>query len=310
MAAAVATPTTDLDRARDDLDRLGYCVVENVMPEGLAERLRIRVLEQARAELGTGEENVLDDNTQWVANVINKGAVFLELLTCSEASLALARHVLGPGFILSCANAPIAGPGNRRMEMHSDQYWTPAIPPEGYEQLGERGFSSMRTADRLPPASPGHLFPPCMVTLIWAVTDFTSANGATLFVPGSHRSGLQPEPYAEFDDALPAEMPQGSVTLWDGRTWHATGCNQTADEYRIGVTNNFVAPMIRPLVNYPYSLRPEVVEHLDERQRQLLGFATWGAYGNEGVPSKRMKYFRPSSQQPGELRPGERETPT
>ena len=191
MARTVATPTTDLDRARDDLDRVGYCIVESVMPEGLAERLRIRVLEQAHAELGTSEENVLDGNTQWVANVINKGAVFLELLTCSEASLALARHLLGPEFILSCANAPISGPGNRRMAMHSDQYWTPAIPPEGYERLGEQGFSGMHTADRLPPAPPSHLFPPCMATLIWAVTDFTAANGATMFVPGSHRSGLQ-----------------------------------------------------------------------------------------------------------------------
>ena len=90
--------------------------------------------------------------------------------------------------------------------------------------------------------------------------------------------------------------------LWDGRTWHATGANRTQDEYRIGVTNNMVAPMIRPLVNYPYSLREEVVDGLDEQQKQLLGFTTWAAYGNEGVPTQELKYFKPAIDQPGPMR--------
>ena len=70
----------------------------------------------------------------------------------------------------------------------------------------------------------------------------------------------------------------------------------------MGVTNNFVAPMIRPLVNYPYSLRPEVIADLSERQKQLLGFTTWTSYGNEGVPSQRLKYFKPAEDQVGPLR--------
>ncbi|MCZ6460393.1 MAG: hypothetical protein O6766_13655 [Gammaproteobacteria bacterium] len=60
--------------------------------------------------------------------------------------------------------------------------------------------------------------------------------------------------------------------------------------------------MIRPLVNYPYSLRSEVVEQLDERQKQLLGFASWTAYGNEGVPAQNLQYFKPASDQPGPMR--------
>ena len=61
--------------------------------------------------------------------------------------------------------------------------------------------------------------------------------------------------------------------------------------------------MIRPLVNYPYSLRSEVIERLDERQKQLLGFTTWTAYGNEGVPTQDLEYFKPASDQPGLMRP-------
>ena len=265
-------------------------------------RVRERVLEQAGAERDAGQAFVQDGNTQWVANVLNKGEVFLELLTCSATSLDLCRHVLGDGFILSCSNAPIAGPATGRMKMHSDQYWTPTIQEEplAYSRLGENGLDRAEVGHSA--VRGDYLFPPCMVTLVWAITDFTADNGATVFVPGSHMSGLQPDYRHNYTDAVPAEMPAGSIVLWDGRTWHATGANRTQNQYRIGVTNNIVAPMIRPLVNYPYSLRAEVVARLDERQKQLLGFTTWTAYGNEGVPMQDLKYFKPAVDQPGPIR--------
>lgn len=296
------TPTTDLDKARHDLDVVGYCIVEDVAPSDLVRRVRERVLEQAGAERDAGRAFVQDGNTQWVANVLNKGEVFLELLTCSATSLDLCRHVLGDGFILSCSNAPIAGPATGRMKMHSDQYWTPTIQEEplAYSRLGENGLDRAEVGHSA--VRGDYLFPPCMVTLVWAITDFTADNGATVFVPGSHMSGLQPDYRHNYTDAVPAEMPAGSIVLWDGRTWHATGANRTQNQYRIGVTNNIVAPMIRPLVNYPYSLRAEVVARLDERQKQLLGFTTWTAYGNEGVPMQDLKYFKPAVDQPGPIR--------
>lgn len=296
------TPTTDLDKARHDLDVVGYCIVEDLAPTNLVDRVRDRVLEQASAERDAGQAFVQDGNTQWVANVLNKGEVFLELLTCSATSLDLCRHVLGDGFILSCSNAPIAGPATGRMKMHSDQYWTPTIQEEplAYSRLGENGLDRAEVGHSA--VRRDYLFPPCMVTLVWAITDFTADNGATVFVPGSHMSGLQPDYRHDFSDAVPAEMPAGSIVLWDGRTWHATGANRTQNQYRVGVTNNMVAPMIRPLVNYPYSLRAEVVERLDERQKQLLGFTTWTAYGNEGVPMQDLEYFKPAADQPGAMR--------
>ena len=296
-----ATPTTDLEKAKRDLEESGYCIVENVAPVHLIQSAKIRRLEQAEAERGTNEAFLQDGNTQWIANVLNKGDVFLDLLTCSLIPQVLCEHLLGPNFILSCANAPIAGPGTRRMRMHSDQYWTPNIEksPHEFVRLGSQDINGSM-ASKLP-VKRDYLFPPCMVTLIWAITDFTEDNGATVFVPGSHLSGMQPDYHHDFEEAVPSEMSAGSIVLWDGRTWHSTGANRTTDEYRIAVTNNMVAPMIRPLVNYPYSLRPEVVDRLDEKQKQLLGFETWTAYGNEGVPTQRQKYFKPASEQLGPM---------
>ena len=56
---------------------------------------------------------------------------------------------------------------------------------------------------------------------IWAMTDFTEANGATRLIPGSHR----------FDDKLrfteadtePAEMRKGSVLIYTGALYHGGG---------------------------------------------------------------------------------------
>ena len=43
------TPTTDLDKARHDLDVVGYCIVEDVAPSVLVSRVRERVLEGGRS---------------------------------------------------------------------------------------------------------------------------------------------------------------------------------------------------------------------------------------------------------------------
>ena len=84
-----ATPTTDLDKARHDLDVFGYCIVEDVAPTELVNRARERVLEQASAERDAGQAFVQDGNTQWVANVLNKGEVFLELLKLGDQLIQL-----------------------------------------------------------------------------------------------------------------------------------------------------------------------------------------------------------------------------
>jgi len=48
---------------------------------------------------------------------------------------------------------------------------------------------------------------------IWALTDFTEANGATRLVPGSHLAEQSPE-HGKHYDSIPAEMQAGSVLVW------------------------------------------------------------------------------------------------
>ena len=67
---------------------------------------------------------------------------------------------------------------------------------------------------------------PIVCNSMWALTDFTDANGATRLVPGSH---TKPNPdYGGTYETIPAEMKKGSVLIWDGSLWHGGGANRTA----------------------------------------------------------------------------------
>ena len=88
-------PTTDLERARHDLDHSGYCVIEDLIPDDLLRRVNARVVKQASAEKALDLAFFQDGNTQWIANVMNKGNEFLELLVCARESHELVEYVLG-----------------------------------------------------------------------------------------------------------------------------------------------------------------------------------------------------------------------
>ncbi len=67
--------------------------------------------------------------------------------------------------------------------------------------------------------------PPLMVSVMWAIDDFTEVTGATRMVPGSHL-----DPDRAFVDVAtePLFMQAGSAGLWDGRTVHVGGAQQPA----------------------------------------------------------------------------------
>jgi ectoine hydroxylase-related dioxygenase (phytanoyl-CoA dioxygenase family) len=107
-----------------------------------------------------------------------------------------------------------------------------------------------------------------MITALWALDGFTAANGATRIVPGSHlRPAGKPDPA----EAVPAEMPAGSVLLFSGRLYHGAGGN-TADCPRLGVVIDYIQPWLRPCEAHTLSASHAEARQLPQRLQELLGF--------------------------------------
>jgi ectoine hydroxylase-related dioxygenase (phytanoyl-CoA dioxygenase family) len=153
--------------------------------------------------------------------------------------LDVVEHAIGPGAQFSLTYATQVHPGQGAQVLHYEQGIYP-LP---------------RDRD-------------VMVTAIWALDDFTASNGATRVVPGSHQPATgKPEP----GQAVPVEMPAGSVLLFSGRLYHGAGAN-TATRPRLGVVIDYQQPWLRPCEAHTLSTDPAEVRRLPERLQELLGY--------------------------------------
>ena len=90
--------------------------------------------------------------------------------------------MLDPGCLISSLSSIDILPGETAQPIHADDQLIPIPKPH----------------------------PPTVCNSMWALTDFTEANGATRLIPGSHLRDHSPDYGAPYD-SIAAEMPKGSV---------------------------------------------------------------------------------------------------
>lgn len=306
-------PERDLDRCRADIDRFGYCLLRDALPEPLLSRVRERTRQQADAEKrldhafedGGAKQQwgaFRDENgniradafkarsggvNQRVWMLANKGKVYQEVLERAPV-LDMVGHILGDAFQLSAFNANIARPGSVPMNLHTDQWWAP-VPHRPDRKPLPIGSTNRTTFDRDPELGPmdvpAMIAPAACAQVIVMLNDFTDANGGTRIVPGSHLWGRHPDPEVDGDiETVAAEGPAGTAVIADGRIWHGTGAN-IGNTDRCGLLVTFCGPQYRPQENYTVGLSDEMYEAASERVRALLGFGVWWAYGRTGDPT-------------------------
>jgi ectoine hydroxylase-related dioxygenase (phytanoyl-CoA dioxygenase family) len=111
--------------------------------------------------------------------------------------------------------------------------------------------------------------PHMILASMWAITDFTEANGGTLIVPGSH---LWPAGrMARREEVVAAAMPAGSVLLWMGGTLHGAGANRT-DEWRYGVFLSYSLGWMRQEENQYVDVPYDIARTLTKEVRDLVGY--------------------------------------
>ena len=252
------SPTKDPHRLRDDLDRYGYCLVDAVLGESERQRIINTLTGPGRAKRRRSQPDdrvprwAERDGDQWVP--LKVGEYTLDYLIGHPIALALARHLLGERFHLSEFAAHVIHPGNRVMELHTDQWWMPPPKTPGEPAIRPGDITREVQPHGRPVRAERPISPAVVLSFMWAIAEFTAVNGATRLVPGSHLSGLHPDPACGYDEVT-AEVPAGGAVIWDARTWHASGRNRS-DSPRVGVQTSYCAVQFRQLRNFTLSLPP------------------------------------------------------
>ena len=190
---------TDADRRQ--LDDEGYLVLPGLMGPDLLGALRRRI-EELFAEEGAlaGTEFKQEPEARRLANLVNKGRIFEDVILTPPVLECMA-HILGPRFKLSSLNARSTDPHSASGQpLHAD---SGAIADDaGY----------------------------FVANSVWLLDDFTSENGATRFVAGSHRWRRLPEPdfYAAHPDEQLVLGTAGDVVVMNAHMWHGGTANRTA----------------------------------------------------------------------------------
>ena len=116
-------------------------------------------------------------------------------------------------------------------------------------------------------------FPPVVVNTMWPLDEFTARNGATRFIPGSHRWAPDRTPAAT-DPVETALISPGSALFYLGSLWHGGGANQ-AGEPRLGVILEYAAGWLRPQENHCLAVPRDIARKLPARLQELLGYGIY-----------------------------------
>ena len=181
----------DLEAKKRQLLDEGCCVVPGVLTAAETERVRERLWAAAKKSerLGVPTRQIgLDPNEHNVRvfYLLERDAIFRELIQHPTA-IEFVTTLLGPDFLISNFTANIALPGSKSMELHSDQG---IVVPEPW-------------------------FHPWSINVIWCLNDVDEENGATRYVPGSHRLRWASElPPDAREKTVPFKASAGSSSSW------------------------------------------------------------------------------------------------
>jgi ectoine hydroxylase-related dioxygenase (phytanoyl-CoA dioxygenase family) len=137
------------------------------------------------------------------------------------------------------------------------------------------GAGGLLHADQVFVTEPWPAHEPQGVNVAWCLDEFTEDNGATRFVPGSHRLNRSPRP-EDGDASVPAIAPAGTMIAFESRLWHRTGANRTDDRNRAALFAWYSRTIYRTQENWFLSLSPWVLEGASDELLTLLAYKTAG----------------------------------
>jgi len=245
-----------LEESAAQLREEGWVTVPGVFAgdqlEALREGLSI-ALEAAHTEgqILFREGVDVNDRSVRVLHLLDQHPAFGEMVEHPTVN-ELVSSVLGERYQLSSLSANISLPGAESMGMHNDLM---AVLPDPW-------------------------LAPYGTNLFICLDDMDEENGATRYLPGSHRFATSDMASGEdLVRTVPIPATAGSIVAMDGRLWHTSGANRSADRPRRVLIAFYVASFIRTQYNWAALLSEPAKKVLTPSLRQLLGLDE----GNMGV---------------------------
>ncbi len=228
-------------RVRDQ----GYTILEGVLTADEADAIVADVERLEREnEVKPARNSFEGSKTMRVYNLLIHGEAYQNIATNPQV-LPIVEGILDPGCLVSSISAISILPGEIPQPIHADDMLIPIPKP--------------------------HV--PLVCNSMWALTDFTEANGATRIMPGTHTADSNPN-YGQTYDTIPAEMAKGSVMVYNGSMWHGGGAN-TTDSRRMGIAMNYCAGYIRQQENQQLGIPRDIARSFSTRLRELIGYSVY-----------------------------------
>lgn len=223
----------------------GAAIVDRLVSDELVARV-LAETEPFLAATASGNDGFSGRRTRRTGSLIARSSGARELAV-HPAVLGVCDEILGPNatsYQLHLTQIIDIGPGEPAQMLHRDHWaWDAFAFPAGFE---------------------------VEISTIWAMQDFTDANGATRVVPGSHRWEDPQRPTQA--DTMPAEMEIGSVLIYTGSVFHGGGAN-TTDRPRTAVNIDYCLGWLRQEENQYLSCPPEVARELPIELAKLIGYS-------------------------------------
>lgn len=245
----------------------GVFVLESVVPEDICETragLAEKALELVREEIGVSRLSVAGESgvVRVPLRFFREFALLLEV----PDVVAIVERVIGESAICHLINAIV-------LEPRSDS------KNSGFNDL----FQSRLHRD-FPRFLGGK---PLSINSFYCLTDFTSVNGSTRFLVGSHQKEGQT---ASDRDQSPVSVhaPAGSAIIFDSTIWHSGGTNVTS-EPRIGVNVQWTHHWMKQQIDLVRVLGSSRCGDFSPAVQQRLGY-------NSQVVTSLQEYYVPTEQ--------------
>jgi ectoine hydroxylase-related dioxygenase (phytanoyl-CoA dioxygenase family) len=243
----------------------GFAVLENVLSRGQVADLRDHMYAvQPQIVAAVGQERLDRAGERGVLRLMMKyDPFFLSLLELPEV-LAIVDATVSPTAILHLQNGFILPPVS------------PGTPKEIFQTSYHRDFPRLLN---------GYM---ASVNVFVALDDFTTENGATLVVPGTHQQDPAPSAAYNRANAVPVTCPAGSLIVFDSTLVHAAGHN-ASNQDRLAINMQFTRSYIKQQIDYVRALGDDMVRAQPPRTQQLLGYYT-------RVVTSLDEYYRPAEE--------------